>query len=107
MAFGELKNEAHRGKSTSRVDGERTSTTSVAKLAMSNRIPAICHLRQFVEAAGLISYRTDYVESFQQAAVLVAKILKGAKPAESARTDNPAIAPAARGSGDRVADCDV
>ena len=71
---------------------------------MSNRIPAIYHLRQFLEAAGLISYGADYVESFHQAAVLVAKILKGAKPA---RPDNPALAPAARGSGDRVADWDV
>jgi putative ABC transport system substrate-binding protein len=40
------------------------------------------HLRQFVEAGGLISYGVDYVESFQQAAVLVDKVLKGAKPAD-------------------------
>ena len=40
------------------------------------------HLRQFVEAGGLIFYGADYVEAFQQGAVLVDKILKGAKPAD-------------------------
>jgi putative ABC transport system substrate-binding protein len=54
----------------------------IAELAMKNRIPAIYHLRQFVEAGGLISYGVDYVEAFQQSAVLVDKILKGAKPAD-------------------------
>src|SRR5262245_63552538 len=52
----------------------------IAELMASYRIPAIYHLRQFVEAGGLISYGADYVEAFQQAAVLVDKILKGAKP---------------------------
>jgi len=54
----------------------------IIELAASSRIPAIYHLRQFVEAGGLISYGVDYVESFQQAALLVDKILKGAKPAD-------------------------
>ena len=54
----------------------------IAELAMRSRIPAIYHLRQFVEVGGLISYGVDYLEAFQQAAVLVEKILKGAKPAD-------------------------
>ena len=54
----------------------------IAELAASSRIPAIYHLRQFVEAGGLIFYGADYVEAFQQAAGLVDKILKGAKPAD-------------------------
>ena len=49
---------------------------------MSNRIPAIYHLRQFVEVGGLISYGADYPDLFQQSAVLVDKILKDAKPAD-------------------------
>jgi putative tryptophan/tyrosine transport system substrate-binding protein len=53
----------------------------IAELAMSNRIPAIYHLRDFVESGGLISYGADYAEMFQQSAVLIDKILKGAKPA--------------------------
>jgi ABC-type uncharacterized transport system substrate-binding protein len=54
----------------------------IAELALSNRIPAMYHLRQFVEAGGLISYGPDYTELFQQSAVLVDKILKGRKPAD-------------------------
>jgi len=54
----------------------------IVELAASSRIPEIYHFRQFVEVGGLISYGVDYVESFQQAAVLVNKILKGAKPAD-------------------------
>jgi putative ABC transport system substrate-binding protein len=54
----------------------------IVELAASSRIPAMYHLRQFVEAGGLISYGADYVEAFQQGAVLVDKILKGAKPAD-------------------------
>jgi len=54
----------------------------IVELAAKSRIPAMYHLRQFVEAGGLISYGVDYVESFQQAAILVDKILKGAKPSD-------------------------
>jgi len=54
----------------------------IVELAASRRIPAIYHLREFVQAGGLIFYGADYVEAFQQAAVLVDKILKGSKPAE-------------------------
>ena len=54
----------------------------IAQLAMKSRIPTIYHLRQFVEAGGLISYGVDYTEAFQQSAVLVDKILKGSKPAD-------------------------
>ena len=54
----------------------------IAELAASHRIPAIYHLRQFVETGGLMFYGADYVEAFQQGAMLVDKILKGAKPAD-------------------------
>jgi len=54
----------------------------IVELASRARIPAMYHLWQFVEAGGLICYGVDYVESFQQAAGLVDKIVKGAKPAE-------------------------
>jgi len=54
----------------------------IAELALSNRVPSMYHLRHFVEAGGLISYGADYKDLFQQSAVLVDKILKGAKPAD-------------------------
>ena len=52
------------------------------ELAATSRIPAMYVLRETVEAGGLISYGVDGAEAFRQAAVLVDKILKGAKPAE-------------------------
>ena len=36
----------------------------------------------YVEAGGLMSYGPDYEEVFRTAAVLISKILKGAKPAD-------------------------
>ena len=54
----------------------------IVGLALSHRIPAMYHLRQFVEAGGLISYGPEYPEMFRESAVLVDKILKGAKPAD-------------------------
>jgi putative tryptophan/tyrosine transport system substrate-binding protein len=54
----------------------------ITELAARSRIPAMYHLRHFVEAGGLMSYGTDYVEAFQQAARLVDKLLKGATPAD-------------------------
>jgi putative tryptophan/tyrosine transport system substrate-binding protein len=54
----------------------------IVALTMRSRLPAMFHLRQFVEAGGLVSYGAEYQEMFQQGAVLVGKVLKGAKPAD-------------------------
>jgi putative tryptophan/tyrosine transport system substrate-binding protein len=54
----------------------------IAELAMTRRLPAMFHLRGFVETGGLISYGAEYTEMFQQSAVLVDKVLKGVKPAD-------------------------
>jgi ABC-type uncharacterized transport system substrate-binding protein len=55
---------------------------AIVELAMASRIPAVYHLRNFVEAGGLISYGAEYGEMFRQSAVLMDKILKGAKPSD-------------------------
>jgi putative tryptophan/tyrosine transport system substrate-binding protein len=46
------------------------------------RVPAIYPYRYFVEAGGLISYGVDVKDLFKRAPEYVAKILRGAKPAE-------------------------
>ena len=54
----------------------------IVALATRNRLPAIYYRRDFVENGGLMSYGANRDESFRRAAVMVDKILKGAKPAD-------------------------
>src|SRR5262249_12777522 len=53
-----------------------------ATLTARDRIPATFSLREYVEAGGLMSYGTDFGDTFRQVGVYTGKILKGAKPAE-------------------------
>jgi ABC-type uncharacterized transport system substrate-binding protein len=55
---------------------------TIVELAGHMKIPAIFHLRQFVETGGLMSYGPSYAEAFRRTAALVAKILQGAKPGD-------------------------
>jgi putative ABC transport system substrate-binding protein len=50
--------------------------------AAKNRLPAIYHYSEFVEAGGLMSYAPDNTDVWRRAADFVDKILKGAKPAD-------------------------
>jgi putative ABC transport system substrate-binding protein len=52
----------------------------VVALAARYRLPAVYSYRAFVTAGGLMSYHTNYVEMFRQAAYYVDRILRGAKP---------------------------
>jgi putative tryptophan/tyrosine transport system substrate-binding protein len=54
----------------------------ILDFANRNRIPTMFESSSYVEAGGLMSYGPDYQEIFRTAAVLVGKILKGAKPAD-------------------------
>jgi putative ABC transport system substrate-binding protein len=60
----------------------RTNAGLIAELAARHRLPAIYSAPEFVEAGGLIFYGVDYVALYRRAALYVAKILKGAKPAD-------------------------
>jgi putative ABC transport system substrate-binding protein len=53
----------------------------IIALAGRHRLPAVYALRTFVVAGGLMSYGTNYVEMFRQAASYVDRILRGANPA--------------------------
>jgi len=57
-------------------------TKLAAELALSHRIPAICGWRDFVHDGGLMAYFATETNMYRAAAVLVDKILKGAKPAD-------------------------
>ena len=54
----------------------------IANLAAKNRLPAIYTRGDYVKSGALMSYGPDDIESHQRAAVMVDKILKGAKPAD-------------------------
>jgi putative ABC transport system substrate-binding protein len=54
----------------------------VAALAARARLPAIYGYREHAEAGGLMSYGSSLAGAYGQAARLVDKILKGAKPAD-------------------------
>jgi putative ABC transport system substrate-binding protein len=54
----------------------------VHELAVKNRLPAIATRRDYVSSGALMSYGADNTESYQRAAVMIDKILKGARPAD-------------------------
>lgn len=54
----------------------------IVEFANSRRLPAVFGLSEFVDAGGLMSYSTSLIEQFRVAATYVARILKGARPAE-------------------------
>jgi putative tryptophan/tyrosine transport system substrate-binding protein len=54
----------------------------IIALAAENRLPAIYQWREHAEAGGLMSYGPLLLETWRQTGRLVAKVLKGAKPAD-------------------------
>jgi putative tryptophan/tyrosine transport system substrate-binding protein len=59
--------------------GERLRINTIA---LGMHLPTMFVVRESVEAAGLISYGTNYRDQFTRAADMVDKILRGAKPAD-------------------------
>jgi putative ABC transport system substrate-binding protein len=54
----------------------------IAELATTHRLPAVSEFREFAEAGGLMSYGPNIPDLAWRAAGYVAKILKGARPAD-------------------------
>jgi putative ABC transport system substrate-binding protein len=54
----------------------------IVHLAIKSRIPAIFGDRDLVKSGGLVSYGTSFADLYRRQANYVAKILKGAKPAD-------------------------
>jgi putative ABC transport system substrate-binding protein len=51
-------------------------------MALGARLPSMTTFREYVEAAGLMSYGANFEDQFRRAAEFVDKILRGAKPAD-------------------------
>ena len=54
----------------------------IITLAARHKLPAIYFQQFFVSAGGLISYGSNFVDQYRQAAQYVDRILKGEKPAD-------------------------
>ncbi len=54
----------------------------IAAQAIAHRLPSMFTFRHYVEAGGLMSYGVDFPSMFRKTADYVARILKGAKPAD-------------------------
>src|SRR5262245_29275119 len=54
----------------------------VVALSARHRLPAVYGFRFFVTAGGLMSYGTDIIEQYREAASYVDRILRGANPAD-------------------------
>ena len=61
------------------LDGHRRQLVA---FSARNALPAIFAWREFAEAGGLMSYGTNLADSYRQAGVYVARVLKGEKPAD-------------------------
>jgi putative ABC transport system substrate-binding protein len=51
-------------------------------LALAARLPVVHGSREFIEAAGLISFGPNFPDLYRRTADYVDKILRGAKPAD-------------------------
>jgi putative ABC transport system substrate-binding protein len=59
-----------------------TRRAQIIDFALTNRIPAIYGLKEFVTDGGLLAFGPNRGHMARRAAALVDKILKGAKPAD-------------------------
>jgi ABC transporter substrate binding protein len=54
----------------------------IAMLAVRDAIPLMAVQRELAEAGGLMSYGTNFMETYRQTGIYTGRILKGAKPAD-------------------------
>jgi len=54
----------------------------ISELALGNRLPVVAWTQEFVESGSLMSYGPNILDMHRRAAVMVDRILKGARPAD-------------------------
>jgi putative ABC transport system substrate-binding protein len=81
-AFARAKREGAQALITTVTGLINTQQRQVLDFAAKNRLPAMYHTSEFVEAGGLMSYGPIFADSWRRAADFVDKILKGTKPAD-------------------------
>ncbi len=81
-AFARAKREGAQALITTPHSLITSQQRQVLEFAAKNRLPAMYHAPEFVEAGGLMSYGPSFTDSWRRAADFVDKILKGAKPSD-------------------------
>ena len=81
-AFARAKRDGPQALITTPSPLINTQQRQVLDFAAKNRLPAMYHTSEWVEAGGLMSYAPNFTDLWRRAADYVDKILKGAKPAE-------------------------
>src|SRR5262252_2626925 len=59
-----------------------TNRQSIIALAARHRLPAVYPFRYFVTSGGLMSYGTELLDTYRQAAAYVDRLLKGERPSD-------------------------
>jgi putative ABC transport system substrate-binding protein len=59
-----------------------TNVNPIVAFIARHKIPTVYYRREFVDAGGLMSYGTSASDAWHQVGIYVARILKGAKPAD-------------------------
>jgi putative ABC transport system substrate-binding protein len=59
-----------------------TWTEQLAALALRHAVPTIYQYRKFAAAGGLLSYGTDFTETYRLAGIYTGRVLKGEKPGD-------------------------
>src|SRR5207245_11518576 len=59
-----------------------TNRQSIIALAARHRLPAVYPFRYFVTSGGLMSYGTELLDTYRQAASYVDRILRGERPSD-------------------------
>src|SRR5687767_26595 len=81
-AFARAKRDGAQALITDSSGLINTQHRQVLDFAAKNRLPAMYHYSEFVDAGGLMSYAPNIADLFRRAADFVDKILKGTKPAD-------------------------
>jgi len=81
-AFARAKRDGAQALITTTSGLINTQQRQVLDFAVKNRLPAMYHYTEYVDAGGLMSYGPNLADQWRRAADFVDKILKGTKPAE-------------------------